>query len=688
MLSAFTANACGGLDQGPSQWLVERRQYSGELGLPFLSPANDSRLNLRLLMLDVRPPASATAQPAIPNADINSSPLFTLKEFAATIDPKATPSKADTEVIIWGTVFADEEGSRCASDEAGRTTFSEMVRAEPSLSQDEQGILIKSREAIATNCPAPLAEASGPLPAPPPPVGTSDAAREFNGYIAGVKAFYDGNFDLARASFLPLANAKNAKLRETALYMNARALLNKAEIGAFAGFDGLPEPKVTDRISLDGAEAALRDYLGAYSTGRYAASARGLLRRVYWLAGDRTRLAAEYGWQIAHAGEAQANLDAGSLAQEIDSKLFEAPLTAIHDPFMLAVGDLMRMRSSPAVKSTLAAAELDSQAADFAGHEALLAYLKAAQAYYVAGDPAATLALLGSDAAAPTSYLAFSREALRGEALMAAGRWPESIDHWRKLRSTASLPWQPEAADLGLAESLERSGAVNGAFAGDTRVASSRLRAILLRYVAGPILLRQAIIDPQSTAEEKALARFVLLFKEATHGHYSGFLRDYSPEALKNETQPPGQMKPNVFLWSGSKDPYACPGLKAVMEELASNPKASHGLICLTEFARLTALDGFEDSHPQPEELGGGKSIFPGEAFSRGEVYKAVVADPAAAENDKAYALYRLVNCYAPAAINECSGKSVDLPQRKAWFRLLKTKYAATPWAQSLTYYW
>ena len=44
-------------------------------------------------------------------------------------------------------------------------------------------------------------------------MGTSDAAREFNGYIAGVKAFYDGNFDLARASFLPLANAKNAKLR-------------------------------------------------------------------------------------------------------------------------------------------------------------------------------------------------------------------------------------------------------------------------------------------------------------------------------------------------------------------------------------------------------------------------------------------------------------------------------------------
>ncbi len=45
---------------------------------------------------------------------------------------------------------------------------------------------------------------------------------------------------------------------------------------------------------LDDAESAFKAYLKNYPAGRYAASARGLLRRVYWLGKDRERLAGEY----------------------------------------------------------------------------------------------------------------------------------------------------------------------------------------------------------------------------------------------------------------------------------------------------------------------------------------------------------------------------------------------------------
>ncbi len=93
-------------------------------------------------------------------------------------------------------------------------------------------------------------------------------------------------------------------------------------------------------------------------------------------------------------------------------------------------------------------------------------------------------------------------------------------------------------------------------------------------------------------------------------------------------------------------------------------------------------------THPPPEELGGSKPIFPGEPFSRGEIYKKLLAEASTPERDKAYALFRLVNCYAPAGNNTCGGKDVDPAQRKAWYDQMKARYGGTPWAKSLKFYW
>jgi hypothetical protein len=55
---------------------------------------------------------------------------------------------------------------------------------------------------------------------------------------------------------------------------------------------------------------------------------------------------------------------------------------------------------------------------------------------------------------------------------------------------------------------------------------------------------------------------------------------------------------------------------------------------------------------------------------------------------DKSYALYRAILCYAPSGANECGGEEVDKRQRKSWFTQLKTEYPGSPWAQKLKYYW
>ncbi|MEW5286772.1 hypothetical protein, partial [Klebsiella michiganensis] len=65
-----------------------------------------------------------------------------------------------------------------------------------------------------------------------------------------------------------------------------------------------------------------------------------------------------------------------------------------------------------------------------------------------------------------------------------------------------------------------------------------------------------------------------------------------------------------------------------------------------------------------------------------------IITSPKAEPEDKSYALYRAILCYAPSGSNECGGEDVEKLQRKGWFTQLKTQYPGSPWAQKLKYYW
>ncbi|HXY57197.1 MAG TPA: hypothetical protein VEH76_01320 [Methylocystis sp.] len=698
LICVGSAQACGGGNPSKAQhWSLDAKEYAGDAGLPFLSPGNDSRINLQLLMLDMEPRTIPTPAAALDAArDLDSASLFTIYDLntACGRDPRAYALSPEARLSDSAPSLADGEGSRCLSLEAGKQAFIQAVQAERALADAERASLVAARNRMTSTCDDKSSSAS---PFENPLAGnakSSAAARDFAAYLTGAKAFYDGAFDQALAQFGLPAKSENAWLRETARYMTARTLLNKAQVGAFADFDGVPEPKVTDRASLAAAEAEFKSYLAAYPSGRYAESARGLMRRLFWLSGDKARLSAEYGSRMAQAAKAGSNIGVADLAQEIDTKFISGAKGESQEANLLAVMDLMRMRAEGRKAPTFPAGDLEGQAKHFAGHEALLAYLKAARAYYVDGDYAATLRTLGAAAPGPLSppYLAFSRETLRGQALMASGQFQAAAEHWQSLLPLASEPWQKEAAELGLAMSWERAGTLNKVFLPGARISSPRIRAILLRHAAGPILLRMAVADAQSLPAERRLARFVLLFKEATRGQYAGFLRDFTAEGLAKDDAEAGVnsngTKSGIFLWSGESEPYSCPALKAVIGELAANPHATSALLCLGEFVRTADLDDFESDRPALNELGGGKPIFPGEPFSRGEIYKKLIADPSTPDHDKAYALFRAINCYAPTGANGCGGKDVAQAQRKAWYNQLKSRYGSSSWAQGLKYYW
>ena len=133
----------------------------------------------------------------------------------------------------------------------------------------------------------------------------SASGKAFLAYLKAAAAFYADDYDTA--PFAKLAKSKQPWVREAARYMVGRTWALAAQANAFGEYGDLVFDKM-DRAALGKAEAALKDYLHDYPNGAYAASAQGLLRRVYWLGQDHVKLAAAYRAQIEQADAAQRNL--------------------------------------------------------------------------------------------------------------------------------------------------------------------------------------------------------------------------------------------------------------------------------------------------------------------------------------------------------------------------------------------
>jgi hypothetical protein len=188
----------------------------------------------------------------------------------------------------------------------------------------------------------------------------------------------------------------------------------------------------------------------------------------------------------------------------------------------------------------------------------------------------------------------------------------------------------------------------------------------------------------------------VLLYKEVSRSQYADFIKDlplvradapvegYTGGLSTTEPPPLG-----VFTQTTTLGDYACGPLKETAAKLAQNPKAPKAQLCLADFMRANGFDqNMLDTQPEAAELGGTPSLFKGEPYARLDVYRSLIDSAKTAPEDKAYALFRAVRCYAPAQINSCGGQDVPQAQRKAWFQQLKKRYPNSRWAKELQGYW
>jgi hypothetical protein len=656
--------------------------YTDCTSTALLAPGNDTRVNLALMMMDAHGSAApATLPPADPLQRPERQVPFGWSSFSHRV---LSPDKVGDDSNTW----ASGEGTVCVSHDRGQADFVQALKADRKLPEDERGRLIEARSAMA--CPVGEGAAS-----PTNVAATSAEGRAFAEYLHAAQAFYAGKHD--PAPFQALAGSKQPWVREAARYMVGRAWALVAQANGFGTY-GEVEHERMDTAALANAEAALKAYLKAYPEGRYAASAHGLIRRVHWLAGDTDALVAAYGWQIDQRDAAQHNLHAVELAQEIDVKLPEAAyLGKAAHPLLVATHVLRRMRKFGDDDSgRITRQEIDALRPRFKGREALHDYLLAAHAYFVDRAPHRVLELIPAEAPSrPMDTLAFSRQTLRALALDTL-KDKDARSALTALFPQAKTAYQRHTLELALAMHDERNGEIARVFAPGSLVVDPALREQLLIHAAGPDLLRARADDAKASKRERALALYVLLYKQLTRGRHAEFLKDVKRLPAKIDTDPTaydklgGMTALADFRWQGTREAYVCPSLQQIATTLAADAGSRKASLCLGDFFRLNDYDRTESwaFTADKDELGGTPGQFPGRFLPRQRIYQTIIDDAAAPAEERAYALFRAVNCYAPAGHNDCGGDDVPVATRKAWFNQLKSRYPQSAWAKQLRYYW
>jgi hypothetical protein len=581
--------------------------------------------------------------------------------------------------------YAQGEGSRCNTAADGLEAFKNAVNAAAGLPKEDAAILIEVRSNLIVGC-----SATTPPDLKPPQGLRSTLARDFAAYIAGANGFYAGDFAVAAKNFDSLKNSTNPWLSETSRYMVGRTLLNSAQRTAFGEWGDLKLENV-DTDSLKRAEDAFNSYLHDFPRGRYAASARGLLRRVYWLGGDQTQLAEAFDRALADSEKDTNHVAVLDLVQEADTKLIASvEIDQVKSPRFLAIIDLMRMRSEgpqAGVSNTnapLKLAELEAQKDRFASNSALFDYLLAAFHLYVDDKPDEALALLPNLPNAPLNYFAFSQQTLRVLALEASKQYDKERKLVLEMLPLAKLTLEPEQLQLALARVEQRTGHLERVFAPESPVRDMMIRTILVEYSASAEMLRQRIKDPKENADVVNAALYSLLYKELTGAKYQAFLTDLA--LMPPHPQDP--LAPFVAIGGGTGAGYQCPPLREVAATLQRDGNDARSLNCVGEFVRLHGVHYGQDAAPPATDLGGADSLFPITNYSRLDSYIKVIANPEAERDARAYALYRAVRCYAPSGNNDCGLQDIPQSTRKQWFDTLHREYPDSVWAKSSKYYW
>lgn len=674
-------------------------------GTPTFNPENDSRDNLLRLLSQEK--SFALPVQSMP-ADITRSRDFYFAYHPqwdeAAPQPAAAPaSAADSPLsrqMAELNISADEinvndaelENRHVSNNTESVSAFFAALLADPTLTAEQRQALAQARTGLLSGATREQIESSlATLPADSP-------AQSYKNYLAAAASFYAGDYASAERDFTQLAKSERPWLAETAQYMLMRAALNKSSQNSVGEYGDFDIAKI-NREDATQAQTQAQTYLQRFPQGLYADSARGMLRRINWYLQAWPQLAGLYEQTLQQSADARQLREIVIEYDNVYGMAFyeQSVVEAFPDAPLVSYIELLRaMRLDNNSKPTLTQAQLDASKPVFEQSQKLPLWRDLQLNLWLATENYAAIiqAVTPAQKLAVHDTLAFSEQVLYGEALMGQKNWSAARDFWLQLLKLSQDNEQQQYVQAKLAATLVYSGDVAAVFAPESAVTNLRFRSQILKTQASPELLRQQAVHGPNN-EERTIALHTLLVRDLTENRFGDWLND---RKLTSAITPPvigdafDDVNLSIFDWNGdaAERGYTCRSLNETVTVLSKKADDAHALNCLGEFFRTTQThvdlwknsagnDVLESAISRKEPFG---------QFDRQSYYQQVITSPKAEVEDKSFALYRAIMCYAPSGSNECGGEEVDKLQRKGWFTQLKTQYPGSPWAQKLKYYW
>lgn len=242
---------------------------------------------------------------------------------------EGTPS-AENRIANQRIKFKNEQSNheeRCNTLTSGRIDFIDQVNKNKNIPPLEKQLLITERNKIS--------ECNNQLPLLAINSQWSPTTRQYASYLNATILFYNSNFSAATKIYSVISTVDDTWLKETSQYMLIRSSLNSAYATGTNQYGDINLDEI-DKNLLKQFLDNITTYLQSHPNGQYVASARGFMRRGFWLTGRQDLMVNEIVWQMNNPKSKYYNLDISELPAEIDRRIFNSQyfnVKNLNDPF-------------------------------------------------------------------------------------------------------------------------------------------------------------------------------------------------------------------------------------------------------------------------------------------------------------------------------------------------------------------
>ena len=477
-----------------------------------------------------------------------------------------TGRNMSTFVLPNGLDYRTLDGDSCGSNNLEiASMFLERILT-LKVDSSEKSKLAELRHKVLAICSSVDAQASSSLVRELGAVKGTSLLSSYTQYLAAITLFYSAQPSEARCLFEELENSDDPWLAELATYLNIRVSL----VEATKEWGGYSDSKSVDLNAVAEAQTRIERYLKLYPNGRFAKSARALLRRVDYLKGDTPSLENRLYDLFENALRSRLNeSEVEPIINEIDRlSSYIKGLPPYHHPLIATAGILAKIRlpreGEPPRNSgqyrkmlELTLGELSTHEKQFESYNSihLYPYTKALILHELNRDNEA-LALLTNEVS--EGPLKESILILKARVYEKSGDLKSARVIWRDLRSHIDPLMQdgmiPIETSLAINYLLDND--LISLFADQNGVNAPGLSDVIFSYLATIDEIKAILANEKISNGVKRQARQATLARLLVTKNYPEFQAIYS--LSKYSSDPFNQVAPFVdLLQKNPKDPVA-----------------------------------------------------------------------------------------------------------------------------------